>query len=157
MTKDELSGYSYRVTQASKTELIVIMYDMAQNYLKDAIIEFENSDIQEFRNNLKKAQRVINRLSSSLDFNYEISSELMKLYLYMNTVLVKASIKNEIEQIVVVDSMLQKLGSAFAKISSDDMSGPVMRNTQQVYAGLTYHNGGLNEYHDQSQKRGFTV
>lgn len=157
MTKDEISGYSYRVIQASKTELIVIMYEMAQNYVKDALDEFEHANIDGFRSNLKKAQRVINKLSGSLDLNYEISSELLNLYLYMNNVIIKASIRKEADELRTVFEMLQKMGTAFMKVSAEDKSGPLMKNTQQVYAGLTYSNGGLNEYHDQIEKRGFTV
>lgn len=157
MTKDEISGYSYRIVQASKTELIVIMYEMAQNYINDALDEFENANIDGFRDDLKKAQRVINKLSGSLDLNYQISSELLNLYLYMNNVIVKSSIRKEVEELRTVSTMLQKLGAAFLKVSGEDKSGPLMKNTQQVYAGLTYSNGGLNEYHDQTQKRGFTV
>ena len=157
MTKEELNGYSYRVTQASRTELVVIMYDVALNYLSDSMNYFENANIESFRDDLKKAQRVINHLTSVLDMKYDISLELMRLYIYMNNVFVRSSIRKEVEELNVVMNMLQKLRSAFEKVRDEDNSGPVMINTQQVYAGLTYSNGGLNEYHDQTTKRGFTV
>lgn len=157
MTKEELSGYSYRVTQASRTELIVIMYDVALNYLSDAISNFETGNTEAFRIDLKKAQRVVNELMSALDMTYNISFELMNLYRYIIRVLVQSSIRKEILTLSVVIRILGRLKSAFEKVSEQDKSGPMMRNTQQVYAGLTYSNDGLNEYHDQSIKRGFTV
>ena len=157
MTKEEINGYSYRVTQASRTQLVVIMYDVALNYLSDAMDYYNDFKIENFRDELKKAQRVINQLSSVLDMNYEISLELMRLYRYINNVLVRSSIRKEVEELKVVISMLQKLRGTFEKVSEQDKSGPMMMNTQQVYAGLTYSNGGLNEYHDQTTKRGFTV
>jgi len=157
MTKEEINGYSYRVTQASRTGLVVIMYDVALNYLSDAMDYYNDFKIENFRDELKKAQRVINQLSSVLDMNYEISLELMRLYRYINNVLVRSSIRKEVEELRVVISMLQKLRGTFEKVSEQDKSGPMMMNTQQVYAGLTYSNGGLNEYHDQTTKRGFTV
>ena len=157
MTKEEINGYSYRVTQASRTQLVVIMYDVALNYLSDAMDYYNDFKIENFRDELKKAQRVINQLSSVLDMNYEISLDLMRLYRYINNVLVRSSIRKEVEELKVVISMLQKLRGTFEKVSEQDKSGPMMMNTQQVYAGLTYSNGGLNEYHDQTTKRGFTV
>ena len=157
MTKEEINGFSYRVAQASKTELVVIMYDVAINYLSDSINYFENTNIESFRDDLKKAQRVINQLSSVLDMKYDISLELMRLYIYIINVFVRSSIRKEVEELKVVMSMLEKLRSTFEKVSEQDQSGPMMMNTQQVYAGLTYSNGGLNEYHDQTTKRGFTV
>ncbi|SEW30309.1 flagellar export chaperone FliS [[Clostridium] fimetarium] len=157
MTKEEINGYSYRVTQASRTELLVIMYDVTLNYISDSISYFENENVERFREDIKKAQRVINQLTSALDQTYEISLELMRLYIYMNNVLVRSSIRKEVEELKVVVGMIQKLRSAFEKVSEQDKSGPIMINTQQVYAGLTYSNDGLNEYHDQTTKRGFTV
>lgn len=157
MTKEELNGYSYRVTQASKTELIVIMYDISINYLSDALICFENKNIEGFRDNLKKAQKVVNQLMSALDMKYNISLELMRLYKYITNVFIRSSIRKEVEELKVVMSMLKKLKITFEKVSEQDNSGPVMKNTQQVYAGLTYSNGGLNEYNVQATKRGFTV
>ena len=153
MTKEEINGFSYRVAQASKTELVVIMYDVAINYLSDSINYFENTNIERFRDELKKAQRVINQLTSVLDLKYDISLELMRLYIYIINVFVRSSIRKEVEELKVVMSMLEKLRSTFEKVSEQDQSGPMMMNTQQVYAGLTYSNGGLNEYHDQTTKR----
>ena len=37
MKKDEIQTFSYRISQANKTQLIVIMYDMAIQYVSDAI------------------------------------------------------------------------------------------------------------------------
>lgn len=34
---------------------------------------------------------------------------------------------------------------SFEEIAKQDTSGPVMENSQQVYAGLTYGKGSLNE------------
>lgn len=156
MTKEELNGFSYRITQASRTELIVIMYDMAQTYLKDAMQAYQKND-EEFRLGLKRAQRVVNELSSSLDMQYDISIELFRLYLYMNKTINEASLKKDATNIPVVQKMLAGLRSSFEILSKKDQSGAMMRNTQQVYAGLTYSNGGLNETMDPGANRGFTV
>ena len=41
--------------------------------------------------------------------------------------------------------MLDNLRVGFEKLHSIDTSEPVMKNTHQVYAGLTYGKGTLNE------------
>lgn len=157
MTNEEINGYSYRVTQATKTQLIVIMFDMALNYISDAVNCYENQEIEAFRHHLKRAQRVINQLTSSLDMRYSISNELLRLYVFMGTGLVKCSIRKDVEELKAISRMLQKLRNAFHTISENDNSGPIMKNTQQIYAGLTYSNGKLNEYQEPIAKRGFTV
>jgi len=55
--------------------------------------------------------------------------------------------------------VLKKLLIGFEGVSKEDHSGPMMRNTQQLYAGLTYGKGKLNEtYIDlNSRNRGFTA
>ena len=44
-----------------------------------------------------------------------------------------------------VREVMGKLKEAFQEVAKQDYSAPVMKNTQQVYAGLTYGKGSLNE------------
>ena len=71
MKKESIKAYSYRVSQASKTELIVIMYDMAIEYLNDCFIYEEDKkricEDDDFTVNIKMAKRVIDSLISALD------------------------------------------------------------------------------------------
>ena len=67
MNKEAIKTFSYRISQASKTELVVIMYDMAQEYLKDAIQALNDDDKIGFCNNIRQVKRVIDELSSGLD------------------------------------------------------------------------------------------
>lgn len=146
MDKETIKTYSLRISQASRTELIVIMYDMATDYLKDAKMELKKSDIENFNNNIKKVKRIIDSLSSSLDMKYEISAQLFKEYLVISRMLQKASCGKDEELIDRIIKMLAKLRNAFYEVSKKDTLGPVMKNTQQVYAGLTYSNtGNTNE------------
>ena len=46
----------------------------------------------------------------------------------------------------------------FAEAAKKDTSAPLMRNTQQVYAGITYGKNDINEnYTESDNKRGFLV
>lgn len=157
MTKEEQNGFSYRITQASPTELIVILYEMAQAYINQAILECSHGNVDEFRQSLKHAGRVINELNRSLDLRYEISLNLMQIYIYVNRAMIRASVSKETNELERCIKMLEKLKSAFAQISPEDTRGPVMENTQQVYAGLTYSKDSLNESVGLESNRGFRV
>lgn len=159
MTKESIQTYSYRITQASRTELVVIQYDMAMEYIEDAVKAYEEKDSKEFCDQLRYAKRVINELSATLNHNYEISGQLFRLYLYMDRVLVSSIAKKEDTGLEQVISMLKTLRKSWAELSKTDTSGPLMRNTQQVYAGYTYSAAGSsNEYTSQSDdNRGFCV
>jgi flagellar protein FliS len=58
-----------------------------------------------------------------------------------------------------VELVIEKLRVGFEGIKNQDMSGPVMQNVQQVYAGLTYGKGKLNETYLNAQdyNRGFNA
>lgn len=159
MKKESIQTYSYRISQASPTELVVIMYDMIAEYLADAVTALHLPDIDEFRQNIKLAKRVIDELVSGLDMQYEISGQLFQVYGVMSRFLIRASAGRDETLVQSVIRMIQMLRKSFAELSKEDKSGPVMRNTQQVYAGLTYSNaGGSNEFsNDPISNRGYTV
>lgn len=157
MTKEEVNGYSYRIMQASPTELIVILYEMAERYLTQAVNECRQDQIEEFRVSLKYAQRVVNELIHALDMKYEISMNLMQIYLFINRALLRASVSKDTQEIERCIKMIEKLRKSFSIIKSEDKRGPVMENTQQVYAGLTYSKNNLNESFGLESNRGFRV
>lgn len=154
MKKESIKAFSYRISQANRTELIVVMYDIAIEYLNDAV---KLGDVGAYRENIRLAMRVIDRLSVNLDMTYELSLQLFQLYLAMTRILQKASTNRDDEQVNRVISMLGSLRKSFYEVSKTDTSAPLMSNTHQVFAGLTYSSaGGSNEYSaDPVSNRGF--
>lgn len=157
MTNQEINIFSRKITNASKSQLIVIMYEVAIKYIDDGIEALKNNEVDLYRLNLKRAKSVINELNSVLDMTQNISLELRRLYVFMIGVLVKADIRMETEELIRVRGMLEKLMSAFSDVSKSDESGPIMENTQTVYAGLTYSKDSLNENMYSAANRGYKV
>ena len=157
MTKDKIQAYQYRISQSSKTGLLVILYDMAIDYFDEAIA-FNGADYKVTREALVKANRVIDQLIKGLDFNYEISNNLFSIYIYIKKSIV--SLKehfNEKEAKAIID-MLSKLRESFYIVSKQDKTGPVMKNTETVYSGLTYSSRGYGNETSRdplSNTRGF--
>jgi flagellar protein FliS len=114
-------------------------------------------DLTAFDKELKLAQKYVTELQASLDFHYSVSYDLMSLYLFVNKRIITAIIRREPSTLNTAESIMKKLLVGFEGVSRADKRGPVMRNTQQLYAGLTYGKGHLNEtYIDPSNKnRGF--
>lgn len=148
-----------RITQANRSELIVIMYDMMKADISYAKEVLEQQDYDRYRKECQHAQKVLNELMASLDYHYAMSYDLLSLYSYMNKRLVAACMKKDGTILDEVEMVLDKLRIGFVEVSKQDPTGPVMKNTQQVYAGLTYGRGALNEsaigYNDAN--RGFTA
>lgn len=160
MNKEEINSFSYRISQASRTDLIVIMLDMIKQYINDALTEYSAGRPDEFGSYIKQAKRVTDALSSSLDMKYPISAELFSIYSYAARTLNSALIKSSTDELEVLLRVIDKLDAAFDEVAKSDMDGPLMSNTQKVYAGLTYSNGRLNEVaYDLhgNNNRGYTV
>lgn len=157
MKKEAMQAFTVRVTQASRSELIVILYEMILTEIKEAREAYDSGDLVTFDKNLKKAQKYVNELIVPLDYHYSISYDLLQLYLYVNRRIITAIIKRNPVSLDSAESVLQKLLAGFEGVAKEDKSGPMMRNTQQLYAGLTYGKGRLNEtYIDPNNRsRGF--
>jgi flagellar protein FliS len=81
----------------------------------------------------------------------------MSLYIYVNKLLINASFHKCTEELNTAKSILTKLLIGFQGVSKEDVTGPVMQNSQQLYAGFTYGKGTLNEVYIDSreQNRGY--
>ena len=157
MKKEDIQAFTARVTQASKSELIVILYEMILAEIKDAREAYEAEAYEAFAKNLKKAQRYVTELQVALDYKYEISYDLISLYLYVNKRIITAIVKRNPLPLDSAESVLMKLLTGFEEVSKQDKSGPMMHNTQKLYAGLTYGKGKLNETYlnPDNRSRGF--
>ncbi len=63
----------------------------------------------------------------------------------MNKVLAAAVWRKEENDLGTAKSVINKLLSAYREVAKQDDSSPMMDNTQQIYAGLTYGKRQLNE------------
>ena len=171
MKKERVQEFAARVTQGSKTDLIVIMYDIILEDIAEArrIIAKESKETvnkgkhygtpvrEEFRKELLHAARFVSELMAALDFRYRLSYELRNLYIYAHKCLTEAAFSGETSRLSDVEDMMNGLKTAFAKVAEEDTSGPVMQNSQRLTAGLTYGKGRLNEIcvDPNDAKRGF--
>lgn len=145
MKQEKLNNYSVRITQANKTQLIVITYEIIEDSIASAKEAYEEEDFVIYKKELKRTQKLINELTGSLDFRYGLSRELLELYRFCGKCIIDAMYRNEKERLDTVQSIVSHLKTAFAEIAESDTSGSVMKNTQTVYAGLTYGKHSLNE------------
>ena len=157
MTGDRIKEYTLKITQSSPTGLIVVLYDLAIEYIGDAKRAYAEGNHEEYRKECMNALKVINDLSSSLDFTYELAMPLFRVYEYMAKELSMAVIKNNTEGLDRVERYLSMIKGSFEKIAETDKGGPIMGNTQTVYAGLTYGKGVLNENISSDGNRGYKV
>ena len=158
MTKELKQEFTLRITQANKTQLITILYEMVLIYIDEAEAALSEDDRAEYKSAIRKIRGCMNELTASLNLEYDLAQNLLQLYLYVNRELVQASVHNEKENLEHIRLVIGELQKAYKKIENQDVSGPVMGNTQTVYAGLTYGRNTLTEnITDPASNRGFCV
>ena len=157
MTKEKQQDFAMRISQANRTQLLVVTYDILIGEIEDAVICYESGNIDEYRVTMKRAQRFLAELMSTLDYNYPISRDLLRLYEYVQRLLIRSDISGRPDRLDSAKRVIEGLRGAYSEIAADDDSEPLMENTQRVFAGLTYGKGSLNEtdVDPNSANRGF--
>ncbi len=94
------------IMTASPGEITLMLFEGCWKFLKKAKIALEEKDIQESHNNLIKAQNIVVELIESLDFNYEISHNLFKVYEFVYEELIQINVTKDAKRIdPIIDIM----------------------------------------------------
>lgn len=142
--------FTLRIAQANRSRLTVIIFEMCLTYLKEAIEKTEREE------NIARARACVDELKESLNFEYELSRQLLHLYIHVNKLLARAAAGGRTEPLTEAESILRRLRDQFSKVSESDDSPPLIQNAQEVYAGYTYGKNDINVNVGSSEKeRGF--
>ncbi len=153
MTDEKKKEFTLKITQANRTRIVVLTYELALTYIEDAK---NAADREEFTRGVQHAKSCIDQLRGVLDYSQEIALYLYRIYNYVSLVLDRAMIRNNAELLDEAAGLLSKLHDAFDKIAEEDHSAPEMKNIETVYSGLTYGRSGIQE-NVASGNRGFSV
>lgn len=91
----------YRIYQqssiqtATPAQLIIMLYEGAIRFTKAGIEGIHQRNYETTNNNLTKAQAIVNELIASLNFDYEISHDLVLIYEYMLHQLIQSNLKKD--------------------------------------------------------------
>ena len=112
----------YKNTQietANQEKLLIMMYNGAIKFAKQAIKGIEINDYELTNNTLTRTQAIIIELQATLDHNTggEISENLDALYDYMKRRLAQANVNKDKEPINEVIDMLKELKSTWIEAS----------------------------------------
>ncbi|MCQ4088816.1 flagellar export chaperone FliS [Saccharibacillus sp. JS10] len=111
---------------ASKPKLLIMLYDGAIRFVKAGIDGITTKNVEMANNNLCKAQAIVHELVSSLNFDYPISNELVRVYEYMLSRLIEANVKKSVEPAEEVLEYLNDLREAWLEASkSSGVAGQV--------------------------------
>ena len=73
MTNEMLKTYTARITQASQSELVVILYDIILEDIRSAQKADQEGEKELVEAELKHGQKFLQELMGTLDFSYSIA------------------------------------------------------------------------------------
>lgn len=153
-----MKDFTRRITNSNRSELVIVKFEILFYYLQEAIDEKQKQDHKNFKSNIRNADAVLVSFQETLDFQYELAGNLYILYVYCREQLAQAMYTFDETGIQNAQKVLNGLYESFCEVAKQDCSKPLMQNTQQVYAGMTYQKGQINENFGQADSnRGFYI
>ncbi|WP_105618993.1 flagellar protein FliS [Vallitalea okinawensis] len=144
----QIKEWTLRISQANQEQLLLITYEILVSAIDELKDYLEKKDLANYKKKVRHTQKILNYLMNTLDMSYEISYDLLSLYLYLHKLLVQASISMDKKVIEGAEKILKIIQKGFieaCELEVDNDSESIMINSQKVYAGLTYGKGALQE------------
>ena len=157
MQKEQIQEFTSKITLSNRTGLTVVTYEILFAYLADAKSALKEERFDDYKQVIRQAQKCISELMVTLDFSYGLAAELYRIYAYAKELLAKAMYKRSEAEIDECESLMRMLYTSFVEVAKTDDSAPLMKNTEQVYAGYTYGRSDVNSSSDANPSRGFFV
>lgn len=145
MTDEQMNVYKMRITQAGIGEMSLIMLEMEMQWIDEALEAYGKQDIGAFIVCVDKAQSVQVELMNILNMKNKTAVDVYSVFAYINKELIRAKMKKAPLDIQRCRNLLERYHKSFEAVAKTDKEGPVMRQSEKIYAGLTYGSGGLVE------------
>lgn len=145
MTKEQIQEFTRRISQENHSGFILILCDMIHVYVEDALHAYDEEDAVKYIRQMELAKQSLNELIACFAPGHALSRRVINILRFIYGKFVKSVVKGKPDELDRCLGMIDNLRVGFVKIHEMDPEGPVMTNTHQVYAGLTYGRGTLNE------------
>ena len=104
-----------RILNAPPEHLTLMLYNGCLKFIDDGIESLNNKDYENANYFFQRAQRIISEFRLTLNFEYEISNQLLPLYNYIYDRLVEGNIKSDLAQIEEAKGMITELRDAWVQ------------------------------------------
>jgi flagellar secretion chaperone FliS len=122
MTPPTASPQAYRenaVLSATPEQLVVMLYDGAQRFLRQAGKAMSGGEVERSHNALRRAELIVAHLDGVLDYEQgePIASQLHPIYRYCLTRLSRARMDRDVSKLEEVAGLLGELRESWAEIA----------------------------------------
>ena len=111
------------VLAATPAQLVVMLYDGARRYLRQAGVAMRAGDIERTHNTLRRAELILVHLDATLDFDQgEIAERLHSIYGFCLEHANRARLAQDASKLEEVSELLGELREAWAQVA--EQAGP---------------------------------
>jgi flagellar protein FliS len=104
-----------QVNTAIPGELTLMLYNGCLRFMKQAMLDMKNKEYEKKNVNLNKSQDILDELLITLNHNYEISTNLSALYVFIKEKLFEANIKLDVDSLQVSIDLVTELRDTWAE------------------------------------------
>lgn len=115
------SPQAYRqnaVLSASPGELVVMLYDGARRFLRQAAGAMENGEIERAHNALRRAELIVGHLDGTLEDQGQLTERLHSIYQFCLAHLNRGRMAQDTRMLEEVSRLLGELREAWAEVAS---------------------------------------
>jgi flagellar protein FliS len=105
-----------KATTAKPAELTLMLYDGAIKFCNIAEGALENKDIAKANENIIKVEKIIQYLQATLDMKYEVAKDFDRMYNYINSRLLEANIKKDLEILKEINGHLHAIRETWVEV-----------------------------------------
>ena len=139
MSNVTASHAAYRrgtVLAATPAQLVVLLYDGARRFLRQATIAIGDGELERAHNTLRRAERIISHLDGTLDFDQgEISQRLHTIYLFCLKELNAARMGQDPTKVEQVSELLGELRESWNQVAAEVDRGSELERGPEMQHG----------------------
>ncbi len=107
-----------KATTAKPAELTLMLYDGAIKFCNLAVgaLEADRKDISKAHENILKVQKIIAYLQATLNMKYEVAKDFDRMYTYIDSRLVEANIKKDVEIVKEINEHLHAIRDTWVEV-----------------------------------------
>ena len=122
MTDEQKQDFTLRISQANKSALVVILYDIFLTYAGEA--EAASPADGTFHIAISKARGALRELIDSLHLDYEIAQSTYQIYRFVERELICADVRRDAAPIAATIRIMRQLRDAYAEAAK--YTGPML-------------------------------
>lgn len=145
MTQEMKQEFTRRVSQENHSGLILVLCDIFHTYGNDAMTAYEAGNETAYLQNIEQARRTMQELIDCFSKEDPLGRNVISIFRFIYGKLVRSEVRRQPDELDRCVQMVDDLRVGFVHLHELDNEGAVMQNVHQVYAGLTYGKGTLNE------------